>query len=251
MVMGDRTALSACTIQDCANRMSSMCQAVGVFVLVAGSGGVACTEPPSAPYCEETVTYLSSPDDLSPSGQSAARAIELIEGTHSSTLAYSEGANHSVRVGVGSENETTGLEMHLEPKSGGLRWIDSRAVYPANNCCDIAISCPSRFEVDAVLTFQTDDGVFHEQLGVVVYVFDMYQQADIWQSIPLDDFAGSFRAASFDPPAPTQVECTLSVAFPLDDSVSQPSGTLRGTARYEGGHEGVFDVGAFGVEVGR
>lgn len=110
------------------------------------------------PYCAETVIEVDI-DHITELGFSGGDLLNLanVERSLDWSWEYKEG--------------TTTLTLFAQSAAQTARFIDSVAVYP-DGAIEIGIICPDRVEVDAWVTFVTEDGAFDERFYVQLYDTD-------------------------------------------------------------------------------
>ncbi len=197
----------------------------------------------SSPYCEETITILASADTPSPSGMSAADILAVIEGEHTSELAWTEQSSNAVQVTVmPGGSGTTPLTLTIDYEAGEVRWVDSEVVYPPGPTDAIYVECLPRLEFDARLGFVSEDGAFAESREIVV-VAEANNSGELhWASV-LEVFdpttlMGMLEIVKVEPKNPDQIEYHFDFGIPLDEQTDLepgvPRGYVDGFAVYEG-----------------
>lgn len=133
--------------------MKKTCLAILLLILSASS-----VSSVDMPYCADTV-YEIDLDQTTSLGFSPRDLLNLAGGTKyiDWTWDYREGS--------------TKLVIRTANTTQTARYIDSVAVYP-NGAPEVHIICPDRVEVDAWVTFATDDGAFNERWYSTIYDTD-------------------------------------------------------------------------------
>ncbi len=137
------------------------------------------------PYCLETETVLTGPDEVSPLGFPAADLIALSNGW-SLDFVWSTDIGSLEIVPAGT---TTQLDLGLSYAGGEIRFIQSMD----NPDLDIEIDpdCSDRLEIDMELQFTTADGRFGEQLEITTVASSASQLSFEHYTEP-DGFTGTF-----------------------------------------------------------
>lgn len=238
------------------------------FALTLSLFGLAACDDDRMPYCEETVTVLDSLDAQTPAGISAGELLAKIEGEQLLRLDYvPASANEAVQVETSHHDAgSTELMIALEHAGGELRWIEAEERTPPGRgpVPAIAISCPDRIELDAELSFETEDGAFAELFEVVVSASvdewgewgeaGEFNLARITQALVPSALEGALEILSITPGDPTRVDYSLNLDYPLTQAaageagaVGVPTGGVGGGAEYQmgKGKDGVVMYGMF------
>lgn len=101
-------------------------------------------------HCEDTPSTLAV-DEVSPIGFAAADVLVFADGTHETSFDWAHHDPSALTLDLAADPETT-------------RFVYSEAVYPDDGAEHtlMAVECPDRVEVDAVMGFTTADGRFAE-----------------------------------------------------------------------------------------
>lgn len=147
------------------------------------------------PYCEDTASAMA-PEDESAFGLSGQAFLDHIPAQLDGTAVF-------------SDSQEADLAVQVTVDAASLRTVDSVAVYPETDGPSpaIAVICPARVEVDAVVSVQTADGRLAEVQEVVLSAVDPAESGipaeQVAFSVALDPDAlgGSLSMGDFTDPA--------------------------------------------------
>ena len=195
--------------------MVVVCLSLGYLFSCADNNGGSSGNEEAFNTCDETVTVLTSLDQVSELvGISAADLLAETGGGFSVTALYAEDTSILTQTPLGGE---TDLTVTITYENGEIREIES---VPADDGTgqDIAADCRHRLEVDVKIDFYTADGAFKET----------------WQAVLAQSLASEGGgldapklATEFDPYSIEGSFEIVSIAGPPPDSVT---GTLSTTA---------------------
>lgn len=132
-----------------------------------GEEGIGCTAVDSAELAEDEASVL---------GFGRSEIALLAEGSHAATLRYADGGSTALT-----------LDLAL----GAARWLDMEMVSDGSEEVSIEIGCADLVEVDAVLSFSTEDGAFAESWETSLRSPDG-AVADLWVDLDLDALSGDY-----------------------------------------------------------
>lgn len=225
-----------------------------VLVLVLAS---ACQRDEHA-YCADQVTELSSLDEQTPLMVVGRDVLAPAEGLHVATMQYAQ-PGQGTFVDVDPPASTTEVEVEVAYEAGGVRYVESEAVYPERGGTLAALVCFDRVEVDAEMTVRTADGLLDERWPVTL----VWRDEDEFEpggasgttarvELDLDMLGGTLAVVSVDPPEPDQLWIDLEVDFPWVDPARPEGmppepmhGSLGGIAEYDRGE--IVEAGFFTI----
>jgi hypothetical protein len=107
--------------------------------------------------CQGLEHRLSSKDEVTPLGFSAAELLASVSGWYATTLEWLPADGDPVWFeAAGTE---VGLEIGLEYDGGELRYLESLDCSGSGSC---TMTCESRLDLDARVLYRSDDGLFDE-----------------------------------------------------------------------------------------
>ncbi|NVB41086.1 hypothetical protein G6O69_24820 [Pseudenhygromyxa sp. WMMC2535] len=146
--------------------------------------------------CVETATVLSSIDEVSALGFSAADVLAVAAGEHSSPMTWVDQIQDGlVEIEVGPESGESTIDLSLTHEGGEIRYIDSE---PAESDYEIDIDCNDRLEIDVVAEVETGGGALAETLSVVLKAENIIQPY-FQTALDLDALAGSMTVTTETP----------------------------------------------------
>ncbi len=175
--------------------------------------------------CDETVTLLAQDED-SPLGFSADDILDFAEAAHEEILGYPSG-------------EATWLTVTISYDAGEIRFVDSEpAEVEGDSEVQLAAPyCEDRLEIEARVTFATDDGLFDEQQETVLSMTNP-DVVSFFLSLAPEELGGTYQlevppgAEDYD-----EVEIMIDGLVDRDDTEGTISAQFSGSE--EGDGEGV------------
>lgn len=131
-----------------------------------GEEAVTCSDVESVPLGDDEVSEL---------GFGKAEIAALAEGEHARTLVYADGSSAALTMTVAL---------------GDARWLDMEYVSDGSGI-EPAMECANQVEVDATITFVTDDGAFMETWETSLLA-SQSDSASFSVSLDLDALGGDF-----------------------------------------------------------
>lgn len=129
-----------------------------LFLSIMVSCGILLADHHSIPFCAESVIEVDI-DQSTDLGFSARDLLNLASGERELAWDWDY------------KEDATLLEIRSTSIASKARYIDSVAVYP-DGAVEIGIICPDRLEVDAWISFATQDGGFSERWYTKIYDTD-------------------------------------------------------------------------------
>lgn len=167
-----------------------------------------------------------------PLGFTAGDVLAAAQGEHALTLTWHPRRGDSVFLDFGRTGATQ-ASLTMSHEGGALRHVAAERQEPRGPTNDLALSCPSRLEVEARMHLRSDDGAFDTVLPVVL----VREESDGEHPLPAftqpfdpETDGGDLVLLDIQPPDPD--DFGLELAFEFGD---EPRGELRAWATYRSG----------------
>lgn len=164
----------------------------------------------------ETAEYALA--DETPLGFTGQQVVDLVSGSHPTTLTWASGTGTDLALDVTVDATTvTWSDNEMQDDGSGME------------SAEMALDCPDTLSLDVTLGFATADGAFAESwdLSFAAATADL---ASVWHELDLDGLAGSYAVTEVDPADYDRVRAFLDLTI----EEAGPWGVLDGQAEDDG-----------------
>jgi hypothetical protein len=152
--------------------------------------------------CVDTITVLSSVDEVAALGFSAAQVLAVAEGSHASEMTWGEGLGEGpVKVMFGPESGAGALTVDVAYAGGEVRFVSSKPEESEGEGLDdgaFYANCNDRLEVDVEVSVKTDGGALDESFTAPLRATSR-GISRISREIAVEALAGSFALTTVEP----------------------------------------------------